>query len=142
MLKQFRKFRRDEGGNPTMEFIIFLPLFMFMFLMSFEAGYYMLRGVMLERGVDMAVRQVRLSNGAVPDYTLLKKQICSISSLPESKAAPNPDQPLDNFPVFAVFSAISCVRECEPQIRQRTSKCLELAGRCPNPCPKTRLMPC
>ena len=59
-----------------MEFVLFLPLFMFMFIVSFEAGYYMVRGVMLERGVDVAVRTVRMSNGAVPDYPTLKKQIC------------------------------------------------------------------
>ncbi len=77
MLSSLKRFRKDEDGNPTIEFLLFLPLFMFMFMMMFEAGYFMVRGVMLERGVDMAVREVRLSNGAVPDYPALKERICS-----------------------------------------------------------------
>jgi len=77
MLSSLRKFKKDEDGNPTIEFIIFLPLFMFLFIVMFEAGYYMVRGIMLERGVDVAVREVRLSNGAVPDYPTLKKIICN-----------------------------------------------------------------
>ncbi len=76
LLSALRKRREDEDGNATIEFVIFMPLFMFLFIVMFEAGYFMVRGIMLERGVDIAVREVRLSNGAVPDYPTLKKTIC------------------------------------------------------------------
>ena len=49
---------------------------MFIFFLGFESGYYMLRGVMLERGVDVAVRNVRLGGGNVPDLAEIKTDIC------------------------------------------------------------------
>lgn len=81
MRKLLRKFRKDEDGSPTIEFVIFMPLFILLFLTSFEAGYYMVRGVLLDRGVDVAVRQVRLSNGQVPDYPTMKRLICAGAGL-------------------------------------------------------------
>ena len=75
-LNKIRKLREDESGSATIEFVILFPLIMFMFLTGFEAGYYMLRNVMLERAVDVAVRDVRLSKGQVPNFADLKARIC------------------------------------------------------------------
>jgi len=69
-------FRKDEGGNATIEFVFLFPVFIFLFLTGFEAGYYMVRNVMLERGVEIAVRDVRLGNGNVPSFAAIKQSIC------------------------------------------------------------------
>lgn len=74
---KYREFRDRQDGNATIEFVILFPAFIFLFLTGFEAGYYMVRNVMLERALDVAVRDVRLGNGQVPDFVALKKRICS-----------------------------------------------------------------
>lgn len=71
-----RRFRRSEDGNATIEFVILFPAFMAIFLGSFEAGLMMVRNVMLERSVDLAVRTLRLGTPVPPDYDTFKQQIC------------------------------------------------------------------
>jgi hypothetical protein len=61
----FRSFRRSEEGSATIEFVIWFPLFWGLFIWSFEQGMYLARQVVLDRAVDLAVRNVRL--GAFDD---------------------------------------------------------------------------
>jgi hypothetical protein len=77
MLNKLRHFRRAENGNATIEFVLLFPMIMFLFLTGFESGYYMVRNVMVERAVDIAVRDVRLGGTKVPDLISLKKSICA-----------------------------------------------------------------
>lgn len=75
--QQFSRFRSDdEGGVSTLEFVILAPVLFFMFFATFEAGWLMVRQVMLDRGVDMAMREVRLN--IVPGITKkeLRENIC------------------------------------------------------------------
>lgn len=83
IVKWLRSFNKDQDGSSTVEFVLIFPAFMFIFFIGFESGYYMLRGVMLERGVDVAVRDVRLANGSVPSITELKKDICDVTLMIE-----------------------------------------------------------
>lgn len=75
--QRIRGFRSDQDGNATIEFVIFFPALMSLFLMGFEGGYYMLRSVMLDRAVDISIRDVRMSSNSLPDFATLKKNICS-----------------------------------------------------------------
>jgi len=75
-LNKFRRLRDEENGSATIEFVILFPLIMFMFLTGFEAGYYMVRNVLLEHALDVAVRDVRLSKGQVPNFADVKSRIC------------------------------------------------------------------
>lgn len=70
------RFRRREDGNATIEFVFLFPLFISIFLMGFESGFYMVRTVMLERSVDISVRDIRLGNGKVPEFADIKERIC------------------------------------------------------------------
>ncbi len=70
------RFGRREDGSATVEFVFLFPMFMFLFLMGFESGLYMIRNVMLERAVDISVRDIRLGNGNVPEFAALKENIC------------------------------------------------------------------
>ncbi|WP_428687944.1 TadE/TadG family type IV pilus assembly protein [Roseibium sp.] len=76
LVKIYRKFKEQQDGNSSIEFVFLFPAVMFIFLMGFEAGYYMVRNAMLERALDVAVRDVRLGNGNIPDYAALKTRLC------------------------------------------------------------------
>jgi Flp pilus assembly protein TadG len=67
---------RDESGTSSIEFVILFPMFMAIFFAAFESGYLMLRNVMLERSVDLAVRELRLGDPQPPTFDEFKQQIC------------------------------------------------------------------
>lgn len=68
--------RKEEDGTSTVEFVIIFPIFMTIFFASFETGYMMVRNVMLERGLDFAVRELRLGTPAPPTFDEFKQTIC------------------------------------------------------------------
>lgn len=78
-------FRRDQRGNATIEFVILFPLLFYILISMGEAGAMMARSVMLERGLDIAVREIRL--GILPNGTdeeihdHIKAQICDAAFL-------------------------------------------------------------
>lgn len=71
-----RRFRREEAGNATVEFAIFAPFFVGMLAFSIELGFVTLRHTLLERGLDIAVREVRLGTGAAPEHDDIKQLVC------------------------------------------------------------------
>jgi hypothetical protein len=75
---RFRRFRRrTEGGVATIEFVLmFLPMFV-LAVSGFEMGLLMTRQVMLERGMDLTVREVRLNTNQDYTETDLRQSICS-----------------------------------------------------------------
>lgn len=73
----FRRFRKNEDGNSTIEFVILFPFIMTIFLSSFEMGLMMIRHVMLERGLDLAVRAVRIGTTDQVESDQLRDMICS-----------------------------------------------------------------
>ena len=75
MLRRFR--RNEDGGTSTVEFVILFPAFLAIFLSSFESGLMMVRNVMLERAVDLNVRQLRLGTPAPPTFEQFKTQVCA-----------------------------------------------------------------
>ncbi len=52
----------EEDGTATIPFLLFLPFFMMLVISSLEMGMLMLRHVMLERALDMSVRDLRLGH--------------------------------------------------------------------------------
>jgi Flp pilus assembly protein TadG len=81
LMSKIRDFADDDSGVVTLEFLLVFPMFFGFFLMTYEMGIISLRNVMLERGVDMAVREVRI--GAMPEPTgdLLKTAICNYAEI-------------------------------------------------------------
>jgi hypothetical protein len=75
--RKSRAFGREEDGNMTIEFVIVLPLIFSIFMMSFESGLLMMRSVMLERAVDMTMRELRLGQIPNPTSAELKTRICN-----------------------------------------------------------------
>jgi hypothetical protein len=70
-----RAFRRDEGTS-TVEFVLCVPAFMTAFMMSFESGMFMTKSVLLDRAVDLTIRDLRLGHIANPTSAALKTAIC------------------------------------------------------------------
>jgi hypothetical protein len=77
-MTRFAAFLADDSGTATIEFVFVIPIVMGIFLASFESSLYMARHVMLERSVDIVVRDIRLGN---LDYLSLQTQAQAHNSL-------------------------------------------------------------
>ena len=72
---------RGEDGNATVDFVIVVPAFLMILMASVEAGVTLTRDMVLERALDIAVRDVRLGSPAVETHDALKARICELVSL-------------------------------------------------------------
>lgn len=72
-----RRFRRDDDGTATVEFVIWFPFFLFFMYSALELGLMTMRHAMLDRGLDIAVRDIRLGTGNVPQHDDIKTRICA-----------------------------------------------------------------
>lgn len=71
-----RLWRRDDG-TATIEFVLALPVAMAIFMASFESGLYMLREVMLDRGLDLVMRDYRLGRLPKVTHDQLRDLVCA-----------------------------------------------------------------
>ena len=71
-----RRFRRSESGHATIEFAITFPAMLFLLLSGVELGMITLQQSMLERAMDVTVRDIRLSTGTAPQYDEIKDLLC------------------------------------------------------------------
>lgn len=74
--RRLRRFRKAEDGNVTIEFVIMVPFMLMIFLSTFELGMLMTRHVMLDRAIDLTVRDVRLGRIADMSHDSLTEEIC------------------------------------------------------------------
>lgn len=79
---------RDESGNSTIEFVILFPMFLALLCSAAESGTLMMRQVMLDRGLDIAVRAVRLNTWATVTADNVRGAICdSVVAIPDCENA-------------------------------------------------------
>ena len=78
-----RRFLADQQGTASLEFVIVFPIFFGFFLMTYESGMISAQQVMLERGVDIAVRDVRIGAMANPTPDSLRARICDVAMILE-----------------------------------------------------------
>ncbi|WP_415183627.1 TadE/TadG family type IV pilus assembly protein [Phaeovulum sp.] len=71
-----RQFWRKEDGASTIPAVMFLPFFIILMFSGVELGVLMLRQTLMDRGVDMSVRLLRLG-APMPTHEQLKRSICS-----------------------------------------------------------------
>ncbi|MGF6861955.1 hypothetical protein ABIE69_002529 [Rhodobacteraceae bacterium MBR-64] len=76
-----RKLGLGESGTASVEFVLYVPLFLAVFMAAFESGLITLRHVMLERAVDISVRNLRLGLWADPTPEMLRDEICAQSAI-------------------------------------------------------------
>ena len=78
-----RRLARAEDGTATVELVILLPAFVLVMVNAIEASVLMTRANLLDRGLDMAVRELRLNTDAPPGFDAFRALICERSGLPE-----------------------------------------------------------
>ncbi|ROU03353.1 TadE/TadG family type IV pilus assembly protein [Histidinibacterium lentulum] len=81
LLARLRRLRRSERGSATVEFVILFPLFFTLLLSSVESGVVMVRQMMLERGLDISVRAVRLGTSHQVSDEELREMICRVTGV-------------------------------------------------------------
>ena len=70
-----RAFRREDG-NASIEFALIIPVFLTIFTASFESGFVMLRLNLLQHGLDVTMREVRLGKMQNATPATIKNMIC------------------------------------------------------------------
>lgn len=86
-LRSWRLGARREDGTATVEFVLTAPILIMVFLSAFESAIYMTRYVLLDRALDMTVRELRLGQIQTPALDKLKTSICTNTSLVPNCAA-------------------------------------------------------
>ncbi len=84
LLGLLRRFARRENGSLSIEFVIVVPIFLYLMMAGVEIGVIAFHHANLERALDETVRDVRLNHiekydptpGAEWDHDLLKRIIC------------------------------------------------------------------
>lgn len=80
-LTKLHQFLRDQRGTSTVEFVFVAPFLIGLTVFSIELGMISMRAAMLERGLDIAVREIRLGTGTAPDHDEIKDIICENASI-------------------------------------------------------------
>ena len=70
-------FLRDDRGTATIDFVLWFSLMMVVLLASLELAVINLRHSMLDRAVDLATREIRLSTGDIPSYDETLAMVCN-----------------------------------------------------------------
>ncbi|SDY40512.1 TadE/TadG family type IV pilus assembly protein [Citreimonas salinaria] len=81
VLRRLRRFGRAEDGNVTIEFAIWFTLVFMLLASGIEIAYMNLRHAMLERAVDLSVRDIRLGTGSPPSYLEVRDSICEKANI-------------------------------------------------------------
>lgn len=76
----FRRARREDG-TATIEFVIVVPIVMTLFVASAEAGLYMTRYALMERGLDLVMREIRLGHVGTFEENRLRKMVCDATPI-------------------------------------------------------------
>lgn len=71
-----RRFWRGDAGTVSMEFVMLTPFLIGFMIFAIELGIVTFRAAMLERGLDIAVREIRLGTGTAPQHDEIKDRIC------------------------------------------------------------------
>ncbi|MDU8929989.1 TadE/TadG family type IV pilus assembly protein [Alisedimentitalea sp. MJ-SS2] len=81
MMRPWLRLWRSDAGSATVEFAIIFPFYVTLFMTTVELGMITFRHSMLERGLDMAVREVRLGTGTNPTHDDIKNMICEFAGV-------------------------------------------------------------
>lgn len=76
-LASLRRFAREENGTSSIEFLFVFPIIFTTFVATFESGYFTMRYVMLDRALDLSVRELRLGMINAPIRDNIKTSICN-----------------------------------------------------------------
>ena len=88
-LSWLRRLVRAEDGTATVELVILFPAFVLVMVNAIEASVLMTRATLLDRGLDMAVRELRLNTEAPPGFDAFRASVCRHAGwLPDDAVVP------------------------------------------------------
>ncbi|WP_151718546.1 TadE/TadG family type IV pilus assembly protein [Gemmobacter serpentinus] len=70
------RWAREEDGYMAVSFALMLPIYLTLFMMSFEIGMFSVRQTILDRALDITARAVRLGEMPNPNHAAIKQMIC------------------------------------------------------------------
>lgn len=110
------RFWRRQSGSASLEFVILFPAFMTFFLMCVETGVLLIRGAMLNHGVDVAMRELRLGTLNPMTHDGLRSSICENSAIiPNCEAVLLVElRPIDTTTWSPLTNSATCVDRSEP----------------------------
>lgn len=71
-----KRLRRDTRGAAAVEFAMVVPLLLALIFSTLEAGWLMLQSIMLDRALDMTVRELRIGSFANPTQEEMRRRVC------------------------------------------------------------------
>jgi Flp pilus assembly pilin Flp len=71
-----RVLRRDTRGAAAVEFALVVPLLLVLLFSTLEAGWVMLQSIMLDRALDMTVRELRIGSFTNPTQEAMRRRVC------------------------------------------------------------------
>ncbi len=77
ILHKISAFQRCESGAATVEFVLIAPTLLWLVFSVFEAGWIMTQQTMLARGLNMAIRDLRLGRIEDPTHDKVKNRVCN-----------------------------------------------------------------
>ncbi len=81
IIGKFGKFLRATSGSATVEFVMVFPVLIWVVLSTFELGWITTRQMMLERGLNLTIRDLRLGRIANPTHEGLKELVCERAAI-------------------------------------------------------------
>ncbi len=81
LVSYLRRFCRADSGAATIEFAILFPAFIIFLVSAIEMGVMNARNSMLERALDLAVRDIQINTATAPTHDDVKRMICSHTSI-------------------------------------------------------------
>ncbi|CUX80293.1 MAG: Tad secretion system minor pilin component TadE [Roseibaca calidilacus] len=110
-LKSLRNWAFRQDGAVTAEFVIAVPFILSLFFASVDVGISMLRQVMLDRAMDLAVREVRLGRVPSDGSVTMAQLICARTALlPDCINNITVEmQPVDTQDFTGLTPAVQCV---------------------------------
>ncbi|MEM7242443.1 MAG: TadE/TadG family type IV pilus assembly protein [Pseudomonadota bacterium] len=71
-----KRFLKDDQGSSTIEFIIVFAIYFGFVFSIIDIGWYMVKVIQLERGVDLVTRELRLGLIDDPTYDTVLDKVC------------------------------------------------------------------
>jgi len=76
-----KRFIRDEEASATVEFVILVPMVMWVVFSVIEAGWLSTQQTMLNRGLNLAVRDLRLGKDAGKTPLEIRQDVCDYAGI-------------------------------------------------------------
>lgn len=144
LISKAKRFRRDENGTASIEFVMWFPIFLMTTYSGLEYGMLAYNHANLERALDEIIQDVRMnkiekydtSDDASWSHTLLKEQICKKAvAIPEcfdnlsiEMQSINPMEDYVDSPAASVLNQDPLCLDTPQEIREPDDQIFEVGG--------------